>query len=207
MSNFIFLLESNSSTESISLLSSSGCCNIVWGFPECGPDISPAFMIIHWINISFSTYPPQPESLLHHHVDLFLIFPSEINSQTLCWLHFCCTPVKMKLGVPPGQAGLLLPDSSSFPSCTRSTENLSESFSSLHFSRTKTVHTKCLGSWNSHKYQWGHHIIFPMETFPNFNELLLRTELRFKSHHVSFTWPKFTVMNLNSRDLHEACSL
>lgn len=114
------------------------------------------FMIIPWISVSWCVHPSQNRCS----TTMSTCF-SSFTLKSAVRHNFYSTPVKMELGAPPG--GLLLPDSFSLPSHTRSTQNLSESFSCLHFTRTKTVHAKCLGSWNSHKYQWGNHIIFPME--------------------------------------------
>lgn len=200
MRSFIFHLESNSSTESISLLSSSGCCNTVWGFQECGPDISPAFYD-NTLNISFLMCPPQPESLLHHHVDLFLIFHSKINSQTQFLQHtsedgaWCSSRWAVA-------ARFILP--------TQSHKVNKEPFRKFQLPplhQNKNSSCKVFGQLKLPQISVGKSHHFPHGNFSAFSELLLRTKLRFKSDHGCFTWPKFSVMNLNSRDLHEACSL
>lgn len=150
------------------------------------------FVIIHWISVSWC--------IQNHCSTTMSTCFSSFTLKSTVRNNIYSTPVKMKLGAPPG-ARFTVP--------TQLHKVNTEPFRKFQLpslQQNKNSSYKASGQLKLPQISVGKSHNFPQGNFSAFTELLLRTKLRFKSDHGYFTWPKFCVMNLNSRDLHETCS-
>lgn len=149
-------------------------------------------MIIHSIPVSWRSHASQNHS--------FTIMPTSFSSYTLKSTvrhNFCSTKMKRKLGAPPGAvwavtAGVTLRtqvykiDRDTYgkfqlPSLYQGKDNLHKVFGGWA-ERPTSVSGE---SWSLlEQPASSKHIIFLLETFSAFGELLLRTRLRFKLDHI-----------------------
>lgn len=150
-------------------------------------------MIIHSIPVSWHIHASQNHG--------FTILPTCFSSYTLKSTvrhNFCSTKMKMKLGAPPGAvravtARVTLPTQVykinrdtygkfQLPSLYQGKDNLHTVFDGW----AETPASVSGESWSLlEQPASSKHIVFPLETFSAFSELLLRTRLRFKLDHIS----------------------